>query len=324
MDGNAIYPPHEPFDTLTLPVGERHSLYVAQYGRTDGLPVVFLHGGPGSGCRPEQAQLFDPARFRIVLFDQRGAGRSTPKRCLIDNTTADLVADLERLRSHLGIDRWLVVGGSWGSTLGVAYAEQHPDRVMGLILRAVFLGTAAEARWAFSAAAQTFYPELWRSLVSLFEGDERADPITALGRRLEDPDPRRHKPAARVWNDYERALSSLRPNSLTVNGPLFDARASDTTDGPNTPYVEWHYIKNDCFLTPGQLLNRAQRLSGIEGIVVQGRYDMLCPPHTAHALCRHWPEAELRIVADAGHAASEPGIRQALLRAVKDMIRRLT
>lgn len=318
MDGNRLFPALAPYKTRKLPVDDLHTLYVAEFGRPDGVPIVFLHGGPGSGCRPEQAQMFDPSIFRIILFDQRGAGLSTPKRCVTDNTTAHLVSDLEVIRKTLDVEQWLVVGGSWGSTLAIAYAEAFPDRVTGIILRAVFLGSAEEATWAFKTAAKTFYPDLWRSLCAFFDGAEAADPIAALGARLENPDPRVHKPAARIWNDYERALSTLRPNQTVLEGALYDAQASDTQEGPNTPYIEWHYISHDCFMEPKQLLRDADKLRSIKGIIVQGRYDLLCPPQTAHDLCVAWQNADLRIVADAGHAASEAGIRDALLRAVKN------
>lgn len=315
-----IRPPHEPFDTRRLAVDARHTLYIEQSGDPGGLPALFLHGGPGSGCNADQRGLFDRSLFRAVLFDQRGAGRSTPKRELAGNTTQALISDIERIREELGIARWMVVGGSWGATLALAYAEAYPHRVLGLVMRAVFLGTHEEFHWAFEGAARTFFPELWRALCALLPEDERARPVEALGRRLMDADPRVHGPAAKVWHDYERALSVLRPSSLILPRSLAEMPAGDL---PNTPFMEWHYLSNECFLAPGQLLEEAYCLSGIPGIIVQGRYDLLCPPQSAYDLCAAWRDCELRFVPGAGHAASEPAIRDALVAAITEMGQRL-
>ena len=317
------FPYSAPFDTRMLAVDEQHTLHVEQVGRADGVPAVFLHGGPGSGCQSGHRRLFDPSLFRAVLFDQRGAGRSTPRRSLIDNTTPHLIADMERIRTALGIDKWMVVGGSWGALLGVAYAEAHPERVSALLLRAVFLGTRAEVDWAFLLGPQTFYPELWRRFIGLLPEAERGDPLAAYGRRLMDPDPSVHGPAAIVLHDYEQALSVLKPTSLDLPPSLEAARAS-TRAVPNTPFVEWHYFDHGCFLADRELLAGAARLAGIPGAIVQGRYDLLCPPETAHALARAWPEGELRIVQAAGHSLSEPSIQADLMAAIAEFGRRLT
>jgi len=322
-DSVALHPVSQPFDSREIAVDGRHRLYLEQFGNPRGVPAVFLHGGPGSGCQREQAQLFDPAVFRAVLFDQRGAGRSTPKGALIDNTTWHLVADLELIRATLGVERWLVVGGSWGSTLALAYAQRFPARMLGLVLRAVFLGTRREFEWAFGGAAQTFHPQLWSRFVALLPSAERADPIAAYGRRLVDSDPRAHVPAARAWHNFERALSVLDPGTAALPDSLYDQAAAADDPRPNTPYLEWHYLSHDCFLEPDQLLRDAGRLAGIPGIIVQGRYDLLCPPATATALAERWREASLRIVADAGHAASEPGIRDGLIAAIAEFGRKL-
>ncbi|MBL28592.1 MAG: prolyl aminopeptidase [Rhodospirillaceae bacterium] len=313
----------DPFDTRMLPVGGGHTLYVEQAGNPEGTPVVFLHGGPGSGCRPDQRRLFDPQRFRMVLFDQRGAGRSTPKRRLEENTTPALVEDMEVIRATLGIERWMVVGGSWGSTLALAYAEDHPDRVTGLVLRAVFLGSRAEVDWAFGAGARTFFPELWRAFVAPLPAEERGDPLTAYGSRLLDPDPRVSLPAARIWHDFEQALSVLKPSRFTLPTALYDDTVTADSPSPNTPFVEWHYFRHDCFMAPGQLLDRAERLADIPGIIVQGRYDMLCPPTNAAALAKRWPAAELRLVPDAGHAISEPGILDGVVKAIPELANKI-
>ena len=302
-----------------LAVGEGHVLHVRTYGSEGGIPAVYLHGGPGSGCQPAHARLFDAARFRIVLFDQRGAGRSRPKRGLSANTTAHLVTDLERVRTHLGIERWLVVGGSWGSTLALAYAQAFPERVLGIVLRAVFLGTRNECQWAFRGAAETFRPELWAAFRDLLPEREREDPIRAYGRRLEDPDPRIHLPAAAAWAVYEGTLSTIAPPEPKLPARLDRGPGSDDGKGPNTPYVEWHYIKNDCFLEPDQLVRNADRLRGIPGRIVQGRYDLLCPPAAAAAIARAWPDSQLTVVPGTGHAGTEPPIRNALIAAIREL-----
>jgi proline iminopeptidase len=321
MDSDSLlHRPIEPFDIRRLAVDEIHTLHVEQLGNPDGLPVLFLHGGPGSGCNPEQRRYFDPRLFRAVLFDQRGAGRSAPKRCLLRNTTQDLVADIERIREELGIGRWMLVGGSWGATLALAYSQAHPERTLGLVLRAVFLGSREEFRWAFEGAAQTLYPELWRSLVALLPETECGDPVAALGARIADPDPAIHRPAAQVWHDYERALSVLKPGSIALPSSL-DGGAQG--EPPNTPFLEWHYLRHDCFLEPGQLLRGAVRLAGIPGIIVQGRYDLLCPPQSAYALAQAWPGCTLRLISAAGHSAGEPAILEALLAAIRELGARL-
>ncbi len=312
----------EPFDTRTLEVDPPHQLYVEQVGNPKGLPAVFLHGGPGGGCQPHQRRLFDPRRFRTVFYDQRGAGRSRPKRCLEANTTAHLIADLETIRRSLGIERWMVVGGSWGSLLGTAYAQAHPERVSGLVLRAVFLGTPEEVDWALIRGPQIFYPDLWRGLLALLPEDERAAPLAALGRRLEAPDPAVHGPAAWVWHDYERTLSILRPGGLALPRSL-DGNSPVRRPLPDSPFVEWHYFRSDCFLEPNQLIKGASRLRGIPGAIVQGRYDLLCPPETARALADTWPDARLTFVEGAGHALGEPVVWRGLGAAINDLAREL-
>ena len=303
--------PLRPFDARMLDVGEGHWLYVEEVGRKSGLPALFLHGGPGSGAQHGHRSLFDPKVHHAVLFDQRGAGRSHPYLSLEANTTAHLVADIERIRTHFGIDRWLVVGGSWGSTLALAYAEAYPDRVLGLVLRAIFLGTAEEARWAFVDGPKLFRPELYADFVARLSEAERSDPLQAYLDRLADPDPGIHGPAARAWNAYERALSKLEPGQARLLPEVAEGRL------PPTPFVEAHYIRNDFFLEPGQLLRDATRLKGIPGTIVQGRYDLLCPPKNAFALRDAWTDCRLQMMEHAGHCMSEPGVADAMAEAVR-------
>ena len=306
--------PQRPFDALMLSVGDGHWLYVEQCGRRDGIPVVFLHGGPGSGSQHAHRELFDPTRFHAILFDQRGAGRSHPYLDCHANTTAHQIADIERIRAYFGIDRWLVVGGSWGSTLGLAYAEAHPERVAGLVLRAIFLGTDEEITWAFVEGPKRFRPDLYKAFVNELPAHERADPIAAYVARLRHPDPAVHGPAAMVWNAYERALSELVPPSPVLPDRVA-ARGSRT---PPTPIMEAHYIAHSFFLRPGQLLDEAWRLSGVPGVLVQGRYDLLCPPAAAEQVAAAWgSQCRLRFVERAGHAMTEQGVFEALREGVE-------
>ena len=305
--------PLRPFDARMIDVGDGHWLYVEEVGRKDGVAALFLHGGPGSGAQHAHRALFDPSRVHALLFDQRGAGRSHPFLSLKANTTADLVADIERIRAHFGIERWLVVGGSWGSTLALAYAEAHPERVTGLVLRAVFLGTREEVHWAFVEGPELFRPDLYADFVGFLPEAERADPLQAYLDRLADPDPAVHGPAARTWAAYERSLSKLAPAQTRLERPAGEGRL------PPTPYVEAHYIRNDFFLRPGQLLSEACRLKGIPGVIVQGRYDLLCPPRAAYALSEAWPGCRLQMMESAGHCMSEPGVAEAMAEAVRKL-----
>ena len=305
------YPPIEPYDTGMLPLDALHVMYWEQSGRPDGIPVVFLHGGPGAGTAPTHRRFFDPARFRIVLLDQRGAGRSTPQAELVDNTTAHLVADLETLRAHLGIERWIIFGGSWGSTLGLAYAEAHPDSCRALVLRGVFLCRQHEIDWFLSGIGR-FFPEAWRAFAGLVPAAERDDLLAAYYRRLTDPEPAVHMPAALAWAEYEGACSTLMPSPETV------AAFRDRAMALGLARIEAHYFVNRLFMAEGALLAGVECLRHIPGVIVQGRYDMVCPIATADELARAWPAARYVIVPDAGHSAMEPGIRSALIDALDE------
>jgi proline iminopeptidase len=307
-----------PLTSQWLPVGDGHEVYVETVGRADGLPAVYLHGGPGSGCQPDHRRLFDQERFRAVLFDQRGAGRSRPKASRAQNTLPHLIADLELIRDTLGIARWMVVGGSWGATLALAYAQAHPDKVTGIVLRATFLGTRAELEAAFLQTLPRIHPALNEDFLSLLGDAERAAPLDAYWRRILDPDPAVHAPAARAWGDTESIMSQLAPGRTRLDL----AALTGSRSLPSTPFMEAHYFQNDCFLRPGQLLAGAANLGGIPGIIVQGRYDLLCPPSTAHALAAAWPDAEVRTVEGAGHSLYDPGVRDAVIKAIADLAAR--
>lgn len=295
-----------------IDVGDGHQLFVEEVGA--GQPALFLHGGPGSGCRPEQHALFDPGSHRAVFFDQRGAGRSTPSRSLTANTTDHLIGDIEKIRTDCGIDRWLVTGGSWGATLALAYAERFPERVAGLVLRAVFLGTRAELEWAFLEAPRRLRPELLGDFLSLIPTSERDDPLGAYWHRILDPDPKVSLPAGWAWHDAERVLSEVTPKQTRI-----DFSRPGNGPSPSTPLFEAHYFRNNCFLRPNQLVDEADRLADIPLTIIQGRYDLLCPPANSALLAERLPNARVVIVENAGHAMSEPGVFEAMKKAITEM-----
>jgi len=312
----------DPFAPLTsemLDVGDGHQVYVESVGRADGLPAIYLHGGPGSGCQADHRRLFDPERFHAILFDQRGAGRSRPKGRREDNTTAKLIADMELIRKKFGFERWMLAGGSWGATLALAYAQAHPERVTGIVLRATFLGTREEIENGFLSSLPRFYPGLFEDFLSVLPPEERAQPIDAYFRRILSPDPAVHGPAARAWGETERILSEHAPKRTRLDRQSLYAGAL-----PATPFMEAHYFSNDSFMKPDQLNAEAGKLAGIPGIIVQGRYDLLCPPATSHALAAVWLDAEIRIVEGAGHTLYDPGVRNAVMKSVADMASRIT
>lgn len=304
-----LYPPLDPFDRQMLAVGDGHEVYVEQCGNPDGIPVVVLHGGPGGGCSPSMRRYFDPSRFRIVLFDQRGCGRSRPHASVKDNTTWHLVRDIELIRETLGISQWVVFGGSWGATLALIYSQTHPEAVRNLVLRGVFLMTQAELDWFYGGGAGKFWPEVWAKFVALVPQDERDDYIAAYHRRLFSDDMSQQTRYARAWSGWENALASIHSAGQMTDGPGEYARAFAR--------LENHYFSNAGFLEyDGQILDQMNRIAHIPGVIVQGRYDMICPPESAYAIARTWPKAELKMVRNAGHALSEPGISAELVRAM--------
>jgi proline iminopeptidase len=312
--------PFAPLTSQLLPVGDGHEIYVETVGRADAIPAVYLHGGPGSGCQPDHRRLFDPERFHAVLFDQRGAGRSRPKGRREHNTLPHLIADMEIIREQFGFARWMIVGGSWGATLALAYAQAHPHRVSGIVLRATFLGTRSELEGAFLDVLPRFHPGLSDDFLSVLPPDERAQPLDSYWRRILDADSAVHGPAARVWHDTERVLSEHTSTRVRLDlGSLNSTRTL-----PSTPFMEAHYFQNDCFMRPNQLLTNAATLAGIRGIIVQGRYDLLCPPTTSHALAAAWRNSEVRLVEGAGHSLYDPGIKDAVMKAITDLASGMT
>jgi proline iminopeptidase len=302
-----LYPPIDPFDQRMLDVGDGHRIYVEQCGNPEGLPVVVLHGGPGGGCSPAMRRYFDPKVYRVVLFDQRGCGRSRPHASVNHNTTWHLVDDIERIRNTLEIEDWVVFGGSWGATLALVYAQAHPDRVRHIVLRGVFLMTQAELAWFYGGGAGKFWPEIWAKFTGPIPEDERGDLIEAYNRRLFSGNVALETRFARSWSAWENALASMHSAGVSGDGPGDYARAFAR--------LENHYFTNAGFLDfDGQILAQLDRIEHIPGVIVQGRYDMICPPDSAYALAQKWPNSELKMVRNAGHALSEPGISAELVR----------
>ncbi|CCP11826.1 proline iminopeptidase [Stenotrophomonas maltophilia SKK35] len=304
-----LYPAIEPYREFTLAVSDLHTLHIEECGTPDGIPVVYLHGGPGAGISPTHRRFFDPARYRIVLIDQRGSGRSTPFGELRDNTTQALVADIEKVREHLGIERWLVYGGSWGSTLSLAYAQAHPARAAGLIVRGVFLGREIENRWFAEAqgGARWIFPERWDRYEAYIPEGERADMISAYWARLDSADEATRIEAAQAWLGWE-------DNAATLQHDVDAVSTDDPLDTLAKARIEAHYFRNGIFLEANQLLRDIDRIRHLPGVIVQGRYDIICPPRSAWDLAKAWPEARLEMVTS-GHSANEPATVDALVRA---------
>ncbi|MEJ3403952.1 prolyl aminopeptidase [Rathayibacter sp. YIM 133350] len=309
-----FYPDIEPYDTGMLDVGDGQSLYWETSGNPEGKPVVFLHGGPGGGTTPTHRRLFNPEKYSIVLFDQRGCGRSTPHVSAPDadlsaNTSHHLVADIERLREHLGIATWQVLGGSWGSALGLAYAETHPERVSELILRGIFTLRRVELDWFYEGGASALFPDLWQDFLAPVPVDERGHLMAAYARLLADPDPAVHRPAAIAWSRWESSTITLLPQPATI------ARFTEPDYAVAFARIENHYFVHGGWWDDGQLIRDAPKLAAIPGVIVQGRYDICTPAMTAWDLHEAWPQAEFLMIPDAGHAFDEPGILDALITA---------
>jgi proline iminopeptidase len=303
-----LYPAIEPYATHSVDVGDGHTLYVEEVGNPAGIPVVFLHGGPGGGLVPAARQFFDSSRYRVVLFDQRGAGRSTPRGSLHHNTTWHLVADIETIRTRLGIPAWLVFGGSWGSTLALAYAQTHPAVVTGLILRGIYLVRAAEREWGYQRGLNRLQPEEWQRFIAPIPVAERDDILAAYHRRLLGDDPDEARVCADAWMRWEAIMSSLTPDLDLIN-----TLTADETVLPASQILA-HYVMNGGFFTSEtQLLDGVDRIRHIPGVIIQGRYDQCCPPITAYDLATRWPEADFQMVPAAGHSSLEPAVMERLI-----------
>lgn len=307
-----FYPEIDPYETGMLDVGDGQSIYWEASGNPDGKPAVYLHGGPGGGSSAKQRRIFDPEKYRIVLFDQRGCGNSTPHASepdsdLAANSTWHLVADIEKLREHLGVDSWLVCGGSWGSSLGLAYAETHPDKVTELLLRGIFTLRPVELDWFYEGGAAAIYPDLWEAFIDPVPVDERGHVIEAYGRLLNDPDPSVRERAGIAWSVWESSTITLLREPGTI------AHSADPAFAVAFARIENHFFRNGGWFEPNQLIREASRLKDVPGVIVQGRYDMCTPAFTAWDLHKSWPEAEFQMIPDAGHAFDQPGILDALI-----------
>ncbi len=308
-----LYPAIRPYATRHLDVGNGHRLYVEECGNPDGLPVVFVHGGPGGGCREQDRCFFNPELYRIILFDQRGSGRSTPHATLVANTTAHLLEDMNTIRHQLGVVKWLVFGGSWGSTLALLHAQACPEAVLGLVLRGVFLCRDRDIQWFYQSGASYVFPDYWRDFVAQVPEAQRGDLVAAYHRQLTGDNDIERMGAAKAWSVWEGRCSTLDPSPAAVS------RFADPHFALAFARIEAHFFVNGCFLRPNQVLEDAPRLAGIPGVIVHGRYDMVCPVEQAFALAEAWPGARLEIIRDAGHASSEAGIRDALVKATDAM-----
>lgn len=310
--GRQLYPVIQPYFYQMLEVSDGHTLYVEECGNPDGIPVVVLHGGPGGGCSPSMRRFFHPDVYRIILFDQRGCGRSTPHASVEDNTTWHLVEDIERIRKHLGVESWVVFGGSWGATLSLVYAQTHPAHVRHLVLRGVFLMTAYELDWFYGGGAARFFPEEWRAFVELLPEAERGNIIKGYAKRLFGDDDAEQVNFARAWTVWETALASIESHTSLTAAPAAYARAFAR--------IENHYFKNNGFLhVDGQIMRDMHIIKDIPGTIVQGRYDMICPPDTAHRLHNAWPTSRLIMASKSGHSLSEPQITSMLVEVMDEL-----
>ena len=298
-----------------LDVGQGHQLYVEESGSPQGIPVLFVHGGPGAGCTPDDRRYFDPERYRIILFDQRGCGRSMPYASLQNNTTKHLLEDMEAIREHLGIKRWMLFGGSWGSTLSLLYTQLYPERVTGLMLRGIFLNRGSDYRWLYQEGANQVFPDYWQEFISLIPEEERDNLIKAFYKRLSGEDELARMNAAKHWAQWEGQCATLHPCKAVLD------RFTNTHTAMSLSKIETHYFINNCFIEPNQILRDAFKLEGIPGIIVHGRYDMVCPLDNAYVLHQAWPGSELHVIRDAGHSAAEPGTTDALVNAAEIMVR---
>ncbi len=308
-----LYPSIKPYKTTSLPVDNQHTLYLEESGDIEGIPVLFIHGGPGAGCSSEDRRFFDPEKYRIILYDQRGAGHSTPHAEIDDNTTQDLISDIEKIREYLGIDRWVLFGGSWGSTLSLLYAQQHPERVQGMILRGVFLCRQQDLDWFYQYGASQVFPDYWREFVEPIAPEKRSDLIKAYHELLTGSNELAKMNAAKHWSLWEGRCATLRPNVDIVD------TFSNIHLALSLARIEAHYFVNRGFIAENQILDNMDALMGIPATIIHGRYDMICTLDNAVALQKAWPDAELHIIREAGHASRDPGILDALVRATDEM-----
>ena len=310
---HTLYPAIKPYNTQTLNVDDLHEVYLEECGSPEGVPVLFVHGGPGNGCWERDRRFFDPEKYRIILFDQRGCGRSKPHSELKQNTTDKLLEDMELIRQTLNIDRWMIFGGSWGSTLSLLYAQLHPKRVMAMVLRGIFLARQQDIDWLYQNGASRVFPDHWKHFLDPIPDAEQTNLIDAYHQRLFGENELARMNAAKHWALWESQIMTLRPNQSLIDS------ASDPHHALAIARIECYYIQNKCFLAPDQILSNMNLVARIPGVIIHGRYDMVCPLENAQSLANHWPEADLQIIRDAGHSSAEAGIIDALVRATDTM-----
>ena len=311
-----MYPPIKPFNSFFLKTDDKlHSIYVEECGNRNGLPIVYLHGGPGGSIGPKNRSYFNPKKYRIILFDQRGSGKSKPKGSLKKNTTNNLIADMEKIRNILKIKKWIIVGGSWGSTLALIYSINNPNRVLGMVLRGVFLGTKDEAHWAFHYASKYFYPEIIDMIENKLK-EKNKKIFLKLGKMLESKQINSRYISSTIWEKYERTLSVLKPVKVNLNKNKKFKRKKKL---PNSPFLEWHYTKNNFFLKKNEIISNIKKIKNIPTIIIQGRYDLICPPKSAFLLAKKLSNCELNIIESSGHSTSETNIKANVLKAIKEI-----
>ena len=313
-----LFPEIKPYARHDLAVDKLHTLYIEECGVPEGIPVLFVHGGPGAGCSKHDRRFFDPEKYRIILFDQRGSGRSRPHAELENNTTQHLIDDIEAIRQLLDVDRWVLFGGSWGSTLSLLYAQAHPDNVLGMVLRGIFLAREQDLSWFYQAGADRIFPDYWKDFLHPIPASERHDLMNAYYRILTSSNEIARMSAAKAWSMWEGRCATLRPNPEVVNS------FTDPHLAVSLARIEAHYFVNQAFIASNQVLENMAQIEKTPGIIIHGRYDMVCPLDNAIALYEHWGESELHIIRDAGHASREPSITDALIKATNEMAERLS
>ncbi len=312
-----LYPEIKPFARHDLKVDDLHTLYIEECGIPDGIPILFIHGGPGAGCSGDDRRFFDPEKYRIILFDQRGSGRSRPHAELTHNDSQALVSDIEKIRLLLNVDRWALFGGSWGSTLALLYAQTHPERVLAMVLRGIFLCRDEDLEWFYQSGADRLFPDYWQDFIQVLDASERSNILQAYYKKLTGDNELAKMAAAKAWSLWEGRCATLRPHHDVV------ARFSEPHLALSLARIEAHYFMNQAFMEPNQLLRDCERLHGIPGTIIHGRYDVICPLDNAWELHRCWPDSELQIIRDAGHSAYEPSIADALVKATDQLAKRL-
>ncbi len=316
-----MYPRIKSYNSFFLKTKDnKHSIYVEESGNKNGIPVIYLHGGPGGSVDQKNRQYFNPNKYRIILFDQRGSGKSKPKGSLINNTTNHLIEDLELIRNKLKIKKWVIFGGSWGSTLGLIYAIKYKKNVLAMILRGVFLGTKKEAFWAFHYASKYFYPELIDLIDKKIKKNKRKKTFLQLGKILSSSNNQKKKEAAFIWERFERILSVLQPNKINFN---YINKFNKKDNLPNSPFLEWHYTKNNFFLKENEILKNINKIKNIPTIIIQGRYDLICPPKSAFSIAKKMKKCELKIIDASGHSTSEKKIKENLLKATNNILEKI-